>query len=149
MVVLTSILCTSKKIYVNSKFSMFMNFRYMLFSSNFWPYPATCGIIVPQQGLNTRTLHWEAESQPLDHQEVPAGANAKSLQSCPTLCDPIDRSPPGSSVAGILQTRTLEWVAMSFAKEVPRYVHFEPGYTVHIRYTSVDKVIYVCFDEGI
>ena len=38
---------------------------------------------------------------------------AKSLQSCPTLCDPIDGSPPGSSVPGILQARTLEWVAIS------------------------------------
>ena len=43
-----------------------------------------------------------------------AGA-AKSLQSCPTLCDPIDGSPPGSSVPGILQARTLEWVAISFS----------------------------------
>ena len=41
-------------------------------------------------------------------------AAAKSLQSCPTLCDPIDSSPPGSSVSGILQARTLEWGAMSF-----------------------------------
>ena len=44
-----------------------------------------------------------------------AAATAKSLQSCPTLCDPIDGSPPGSSVAGILQARTLEWVAISFS----------------------------------
>ena len=42
-----------------------------------------------------------------------AAAAAKSLQSCPTLCDPIDGSPPGSSVHGILQARTLEWVAIS------------------------------------
>ena len=42
-------------------------------------------------------------------------AAAKSLQSCPTLCDPIDGSPPGSPVPGILQTRTLEWVAISFS----------------------------------
>ena len=42
-----------------------------------------------------------------------AAAAAKSLQSCPTLCDPIDGSPPGSSVPGILQAKTLEWVAMS------------------------------------
>ena len=42
-------------------------------------------------------------------------AVAKSLQSCPTLCDPIDGSPPGSPVAGILQARTLEWVAISFS----------------------------------
>ena len=40
---------------------------------------------------------------------------AKSLQSCPTLCDPIDVSPPGSPVPGILQARTLEWVAISFS----------------------------------
>ena len=40
---------------------------------------------------------------------------AKSLQSCPTLCDPIDSSPPGSPVPGILQVRTLEWVAISFS----------------------------------
>jgi len=44
-----------------------------------------------------------------------AAAAAKSLQSCPTLCDPIDGSPPGSPVPGILQTRTLEWVAISFS----------------------------------
>ena len=44
-----------------------------------------------------------------------AAAAAKSLQSCPTLCDPIDGSPLGSSVPGILQARTLEWVAMSFS----------------------------------
>ena len=42
-------------------------------------------------------------------------AAAKSLQSCPTLCDPIDSSPPGSPVPGFLQARTLEWVAISFS----------------------------------
>ena len=42
-------------------------------------------------------------------------AAAASLQSCPTLCDPIDGSPPGSPVPGILQARTLEWVAISFS----------------------------------
>ena len=42
-------------------------------------------------------------------------AAAKLLQSCPTLCDPIDGSPPGSLVPGILQARTLEWVAISFS----------------------------------
>ena len=44
-----------------------------------------------------------------------ATAAAKSLQSCPTLCDPIDGSPSGSPVPGILQARTLEWVAISFS----------------------------------
>ena len=44
-----------------------------------------------------------------------AAAAAKSLQSCPTLCDPTDGLPPGSPVPGILQVRTLEWVAISFS----------------------------------
>ena len=51
-----------------------------------------------------------------------ANANAKSLQSCPTLCDPIDGSPPGSPVPGILQARTLEWVAISFSNAWKRKV---------------------------
>ena len=51
---------------------------------------------------------------PSRHGEA-AAAVAKSLQSCPTLCDPIDSSPPGSPVPGILQARTLEWVAISFS----------------------------------
>ena len=46
---------------------------------------------------------------------TPATAATKSLQSCPTLCNPIDGSPPGSPVPGILQARTLEWVAISFS----------------------------------
>ena len=44
-----------------------------------------------------------------------SAAAAKSLQSCPTLCDPIDGSPSGSSIPGILQARALEWVAISFS----------------------------------
>ena len=44
-----------------------------------------------------------------------AAAAAKSLQPCPTLCNPIDSSPPGSPIPGILQARTLEWVAISFS----------------------------------
>ena len=46
-------------------------------------------------------------------QYAAAAATAKSLQSCPTLCDPIDGSPQGPAVPGILQARTLEWVAIS------------------------------------
>ena len=46
-----------------------------------------------------------------------ATAAAKSLQSCPTLCDPVDGSPPGSPVPGTLQARTLEWVAISYLSE--------------------------------
>ena len=47
--------------------------------------------------------------------DVFGAAAAKSLQSCPTLGDPIDGSPPGSPVSGILQARTLEWIAISFS----------------------------------
>ena len=50
-----------------------------------------------------------------DLTQYAAAAAAKSLQSCPTLCDPIDGSPPGSPVPEILQARTLEWVAISFS----------------------------------
>ena len=47
--------------------------------------------------------------------KVYTAATAKSLQSCPTLCDPTEEGPPGSLVPGILQARTLEWVAISFS----------------------------------
>ena len=56
----------------------------------------------------TSSATWEAKTDA-------AAAAAKSLQSCPTLCDPIDGRPPGSSIPGILQARTLEWVAISFS----------------------------------
>ena len=68
-----------------------------------------------------------------------AAAAAKSLQSCPTQCDPIDGSPPGSTVPGILQARTLEWVAISFSGRWPQwYVNplkldrIEPHYKIHL-----------------
>ena len=51
----------------------------------------------------------------LENTPAAAAAAAKSLQSCPTLCDPIDNSPPGSPIPGIFQARTLEWVAISFS----------------------------------
>ena len=53
---------------------------------------------------------------PSQHQSLAAAAAAKSLQSCPTLCDPIDGSPSGSPVPGILQARTLEWVVIPFSE---------------------------------
>ena len=55
--------------------------------------------------------------------EFPAAA-AKLLQSCLTLCDPIDGSPPGSPVSGIFQARTLEWVAIAFSREFRRKALF-------------------------
>ena len=58
---------------------------------------------------------WFLQSHTLNVGKVAAAA--KSLQSCPTLCDPIDGSPPGFSVPGILQARTLEWVAICISTE--------------------------------
>ena len=58
----------------------------------------------------------QSQSWPPCTADVPPAVAAKSLQSCPTLCDPTDGSPLGSSVPGILQARTLEWVVISFSK---------------------------------
>ena len=52
----------------------------------------------------------------LSHSGLCAAAAAKSLQSCLALCDPVEGSPPGSTIPGILQARTLEWAAVSFSK---------------------------------
>ena len=69
-----------------------------------------------KESPNKHLLLWESLCAVLRWSNcIPAAAAAKSLQSCPTLRDPIDSSPPGSSAHGILQARTLEWVAMSFS----------------------------------
>ena len=75
-----------KKLFKNYSLQ-FLNDKY--FTVSFWQSRSTCPYAV--------------------------AAAAKSLQSCPTLCNPIDGSPPGSPVPGILQARTLEWVAISFS----------------------------------
>ena len=67
----------------------------------------------PSMGFS-RQEYWSGVPLP-SRPGHPAAAAAKSLQSCPTVCDPIDGSPPGSSIPGILQVRTLEWVAISFS----------------------------------
>ena len=61
------------------------------------------------------TLQWSFVIKCSVRVGVAAAAAAKSLQSCPTLCDPIDGSPPGFPVPAVLQARTLEWVAISFS----------------------------------
>ena len=60
-------------------------------------------------------VHTHTHTHTHTHWNTAAATAAKLLQSCPTLCDPIDGSPPGSPVPGILQARTLEWVAISFS----------------------------------
>ena len=76
----------------------------------FWDSEITLGL--PSLRLNVILL---GEKVFQGHSLNAAAAAAKSLQSCPILCDPIDGSPPGSPVPGILQARTLEWVAIPFS----------------------------------
>ena len=64
---------------------------------------------------------------------------AKSLQSCPTLCDPTNGSPPGSTIPGILQARTLEWVAMSFSSLVTREIQIK--ITIRYHFTATRMAI--------
>ena len=67
-------------------------------------------------GKSTRVgCHFLLQCMKVKSESAAAAAAAKSLQLCPTLCDPINGSPPGSSVPGILQARPLEWVAISFS----------------------------------
>ena len=77
------------------------------------------------QTIKNLPIMWETWVQSLGWEDLleneiaaaaVAAAAAKSLQSCPTLCNHRDSSPPGSPVPGILQARTLEWVAISFSK---------------------------------
>ena len=78
------------------------------------PFPSPGNL--PNLGIKLRSFGPQAESFP---SEPPgnhlSGYAAKSLQSCLTLCNPIDGSPPGSTTPGILQVRTLEWVVISFS----------------------------------
>ena len=85
------------------------------------PHERHLVFLVPQTSLVLKTFFFVFFfafylSHPLSRPHpAAAAAAAKSLQSCLTLCDPIDSSPPGSPVPGILQARTLEWVAISFS----------------------------------
>ena len=75
---------------------------------------ATPPVFLPGEFHGWATVHRIIESDMTEGLTHTAAA-AKSLQLCPTLCDPIDGSPPGSTVPGILQARTLEWIAISFS----------------------------------
>ena len=77
--------------------------------------PRTCGILFLTRGQALNLCIGSTDSRTLDYKRPNPAAAAKSLQSCPTLCDPMDCSLPGFSVHGILQARTQEWVAISFS----------------------------------
>ena len=88
--------------------------------ASFRPKDRTCISYVSfigRQVLYHQSPLWSPETVIVNRKGLKkaAAAAAKSLQSCPTLCDPWDGSPPGSPVPGILQARTLEWVAISFS----------------------------------
>ena len=80
--------------------------------------PWTAAYQVPPSMGFSRQEYWSGLPLPSSSPRAAAAAAAaaKSLQSCPTLCDPRDGSTPGSPVPGILQARTLEWVAISFSR---------------------------------
>ena len=94
-------------------------------------------------GLNPGLPHCRRLLYHLNHQGSPgslyaAAAAAKSRKPCPTLCDPVDGSPPGSTVPGILQARTLEWVPDFLHHQISkllsqnfRYLHLGIGYSIH------------------
>ena len=77
-------------------------------------------------GINKRPSIMQLDQQNMKFPAAAADAAAKSHQLCPILCDPIDDSPPGSSVPGIFQARVLQWVAIAFSDEVP-YSPAVPG----------------------
>ena len=81
--------------------------------SYFVPSPTKCSVTCHVFSVGVKSAYTQ---QKWNHTAAAAAAAAKSLQSCPTLCDPMDYSPPGSPIPGILQARTLERVAISFSK---------------------------------
>ena len=84
---------------------------FWLLEASFWKWGR-------ESGAHNLGKKWEDETQILalgNWLRAAAAAAAKSLQSCPTLCDPIDGSPPGSPIPGILQARVLEWGAIAFS----------------------------------
>ena len=124
----------SKAALTGNETEAFLSFLLISFSPLYFTVPASIPIFKSLRGtfLVVQWLRFQASTAgdagliPSWGTKIPhashhsqlraAAAAAKSLQSCPTLCDPIDGSPPGSPVPGILQARTLEWVAISFSK---------------------------------
>ena len=89
--------------------------------------------------FQARVLEWGA----IAFSKILPAAAAKSLQSCPTLCDPIDGSPPGSPVPGILQARTLEWVAISLSNTMEYYsaIKKEQTESVPVSWLNLEPII--------
>ena len=77
----------------------------------------TSQLLAKEVPVQLITLNRKRIETHLKKLKLEAAAAAKSLQLCPSLCDPMDGSPPGSAVPGILQVRTWEWVAISFSND--------------------------------
>ena len=94
--------------------------NYSILSLWFWDCGSKMSYILIINNTDSVSQRFSASSQEIVHMDGNSlnghiAAAAKSLQLCPTLCDPKDGNPPGSPVPGILQTRTLEWVANAFS----------------------------------
>ena len=87
-----------------------------IWKSQQWPqdWKRSVFIPIPKKGNAKECSNYHTVALTSAAAAAATAATAKSLQSCPTLCDPIDSSPPGSPVPGILQARILDWVAISF-----------------------------------
>ena len=85
---------------------------------NFSPPLSDQALTQPRAESNWLGTHHKEEAVCVESQRLMPAAAAKSLQSCLTRCNPIDSSPPGSPVPGILQARILEWVAISFSSRL-------------------------------
>ena len=103
---------------------------------------------LPNPGIKPRSPELQADALPSEPSGEPLAdyaAAAKSLQSCPTLCDPIDGSPPSSPVPGILKARSLEWVAISFSIAVSstNQVFLSASFCFQVIYSIVLFVFFV------
>ena len=85
---------------------------------------------------------WSLHLQTISHAVAAAAAAAKLPQSCPTLCDPIDGSPPGSPIPGILQARILEWGAIAFSAAMLLPVSYTPHLSLAL--ISLDNSLHKC-----
>ena len=100
-------------------YSTAMNHLFGVISGCWWAIYIVHGVAESRTQLSDFTFTFQV------------AAAAKSLQSCPTLCDAIDGSPPGSAVPGILQARILEWVAISFSNTCMRSQRQQPTRLLH------------------
>ena len=112
-----------------------------------WTKPKWHLISLISQNFTPKTVNYLTRKR--TQIRAAAAAAAKSLQSCPTLCDPIDRSPPGSAVPGILQARTPERAAISFSsawKWKVKVKSLSRVWLLATPWTAACNYIYACYE---